>query len=214
MNPPADSQVFVWLRQALAQSPVESSRVKKMASDAGFSPKALRRARERLEVVVARTGRRATTRSFWSLPRRRTGEAGASGARSPDPSHMCTGAEGPTQRAATISTGSLTAEVVPLVANASGARVEPYAVPDLSAAERDRVAWRTSRFVGLGMSTPDARALATRLVLERDRTSDKGGSCAECQCYDGKSCEPGAAGYTRGPRNPSEIWMCLTARRP
>jgi hypothetical protein len=223
MNPPAEPEVIIWLRQALTKGPVESSRIKVMAADAGFSPKTVRRARERLGVVATRHGRRAATRSIWALPAHAKTEPARGGEGSPHPAQLCTEGNAPSDKPAICaSTESVKTQVVPSQTGPPGAQVAPSTralllsnvdVHDFSGPERARVAQRLSRFVDLGMDATLARAVAIRLVLERDRAGDKGGSCIECQCFDLGSCAPGRDGHTPGPRDPTEIWMCWCARR-
>ena len=55
------------LRDTLAAGRVLARDIKRMATDAGISDKALRNARNRLNVVVAREGFGADTKSYWML---------------------------------------------------------------------------------------------------------------------------------------------------
>jgi len=61
-----DAEQF--LRAALAGGRVLAQEIKRQADHEGITPKALRKARERLSVVIEREGFGKGMRSYWSLP--------------------------------------------------------------------------------------------------------------------------------------------------
>lgn len=174
-----------WLRQALIAGAVESAHIKVLAEQAGIGPKALRNARERLGVVATRHGHSLTMRSVWTLPVDTRPEPGSDGIEGFRADEMLS-----------------IAKVKTAGANAG-----------LTEAEAANLERRVHQFVERGMNAAHGCELAIRLVVERDRAGSKAGSCIECQSLRDSSCEPGAQGHTPGPRDPSEIWMCWTARR-
>lgn len=188
-----------WLIAALGGGPVESARIKVMAAEAGFGVKALRKARERLRVIVTRHGSRKAAKSMWSL------------AADPDRSARARGVIAPPQQR---SSGTRDPKAHVAGATPSASQERPSGAVELLPAESTRVAARIVSFARYGMVESDARQLAVRLVVERDRTSSRTGSCIECIAFDGIACEPGRCGDAPGPRPVTEIWGCWCARRP
>jgi hypothetical protein len=193
-----------WLREALTASSVESMRLKSAAADAGIGPKSLRNARDRLGVVATRHGHGVSMRSVWSLP------GSMARADSTGPSLAAPANSAPAL--ASIRAPACALDPSPLPAPGMCAFVVAEMVA-LSPAERARVERRVQEFARRGLDTARARDVAVRLVMERDRVSSASGSCIECQCFQDNSCEPGQKGFTPGPRDPSEVWMCWTSRR-
>ena len=187
-----------------------------LAEQAGISLKALRKAREHLCVVATRQGNGARMRSIWSLP---TACARQPPAR--DLENARSGPEADAIRAPLVDdleTRHVRAAGRKLLRNAhfsenTAAVTELISVVELTLAEQARVARRLEQFVVRGMNATRGRNLAIRLVVERDRTGAKSGSCIECSCWRESSCSPGDEGHTSGPRAPAEIWMCWCARR-
>lgn len=199
-----------WLQEALAGGAAESNRLKAAATDAGISPKALRLARERLGIVTTRSGRRATMRSTWELPAG-AGEGSAE-------TRSITAAVHPREAAPTATLAKPAPQAVPLstgVKDSAGMlrNVDVSQDDGLLPGEHRRVAQRIERFVKHGMKHAAAQSLAVRLILERDRTNSREGSCLECSVLEDGRCLPGMRGDTPGPRPPTEIWMCWCARR-
>lgn len=56
-----------WLGASLANGPLDSREVKRLADHHGITPKSLRNARQRVGVEVSRSGSRAAMRSTWTL---------------------------------------------------------------------------------------------------------------------------------------------------
>lgn len=174
------------LREALEGGPTASRDVLALLGAQGLTPKQLRRARERLGVVVERSGSGTAMRSFWRLP---------------DPGeHMDDGAA---PRPASGPRRALDASVAkrPTVAAPAGA-------PDpLTEWESSRVSRRISVFMTRGVDQDKATSLALKLVYERDRTGrhDVGGSCIECQSYVRREC-------IVGPKALDAIHYCLYMR--
>ncbi len=57
-----------WLQEFLSEGGMDSATIKREADKLGISQKALRRAREKMKVVIRREGSGSSTMSFWSLP--------------------------------------------------------------------------------------------------------------------------------------------------
>ena len=232
-TPKAQQNATDWLHQTLAAGAAESAHIKVLAEQAGIGTKALRNARERLGVLVARHGGGTTMRSVWSLPEMYA-RAGGDGIRA-HPSkrwRLLTPVKVSDLANPDISRRRISppkeafpaAEQVVAGPDAKGrellgdawpltAATEQTATTELTSAEQDRLVRRSRQFVQRGMNGAASRELAIRLVVERDRTASRTGSCIECQCLERSSCAPGAEGHTPGPRDPAEIWMCWCARR-
>ena len=191
-----------WLEEVLAAGKVDSRRVKEFAEAAAIGQKPLRTARERLGVLVNRHGHGTTMRSDWSLQV------------SPNGPHLEIEPSPPKSaaiRALSVSHSHVSRHPPEML---EIAMVSGKAVPlELTTSEEERVEGRLRAFMSHGLDAPQARDLAVRLVLQRDRTSSKCGSCAECQCYERGSCQPGSHGHTEGPRDLAAIWPCWCARR-
>lgn len=211
-----------WLRQALSAGAAASAHIKAHAAQAGVGTKALRNAREWLGVVTTRMGSGATMRSVWVLPSIRAPLASSDALlRIVNVGDLKTPvdriAPAPTIRAAPalgcgdLDAASATHKVLTNAAYRSASSEQCADTPIEQ--ERPRMALRVRQFVQRGMNYNLAHELAIRLVVERDRTGSKAGSCIECQCLSRATCAPGAAGHTPGPRDPAEIWMCWCARR-
>ncbi|HGS7940706.1 TPA: hypothetical protein ACMFP0_005857, partial [Pseudomonas aeruginosa] len=56
------------LYRILKDNPLESNEAKALMKRNGYTEKQIRRAREKLSVVVARTGNKRDVKSYWSLP--------------------------------------------------------------------------------------------------------------------------------------------------
>lgn len=175
--------VDIALEAALAAGPVGKSELTASLIRQGFTEKQMRCARERLGITVKREGRGATMRSTWALPSR---DIAPVAIRAPEPM------AGEVLRKAKVSQSGPGSQ--------------------FNAGEQTRVHLRVSRFLSRGLEEPGATALATMLVLERDRPGLRAASCAECQ-----SCTPqglcSAAAHTGGARDPMELWLCGCCRR-
>lgn len=191
MNP-----VDTRLQDLLAGGPKLSRDVIAALAAEGFTPKQLRRAREHLGVVVTRNGRGQDMRSSWGLP-----------VEIPEAPNSGDDGSIHAQRSV-VRKGQVLGHVVPTVpaaANPSAASLRPF--------EEDRVARRTSLFVGKGLDITTARQVAVLLVTERDRTGTRGGSCFECQnLRSPRACIAADAGFGQGPRDAAEVWSCSYAR--
>lgn len=174
------------LREALAAGPTASRDVLALLGAKGLTPKQLRRARERLGVVVERSGSGKSMRSVWRLPE--AGERLDGGA---DPDRSRRAREAKSQGAA--KPPSVVAPVL--------------ATDALTEWESSRVARRISVFMTRGVDHDKATSLALKLVHERDRTGrhDVGGSCIECQSYVRREC-------IVGPKALDAIHYCLYMR--
>lgn len=174
------------LREALAAGPIASRDVLTLLGAQGLTPKQLRRARERLGVVVERSGSGKSMRSVWRLPEagERVGESAAPRSASRPRNVLDTSAAKPPS------------VVAPAVAT------DP-----LTELESSRVARRISVFMTRGVDQDKATSLALKLVYERDRTGrhDVGGSCIECQSYVRREC-------IVGPKALDAIHYCLYMR--
>ena len=148
----------------LAAGPLNSRAVQLAMAARQFTPKQVRRARERLGVVVARAGQGRTMHSSWSLP------AAAA---------CCVGSV----------TGCAGGDVDPPVDHDEArALATSRQAPLMSDCEQRRHAARVTAFLGRGLDTQLASLVADALVL-RDRDGLPAmGSCAECQNLEGQQC--------------------------
>lgn len=139
------------LSEWLADGPRESQALHGLARAEGITPKMLRVARERLGVVIRRSGNGVRMRSTWSLPvgsREVPGEPPAFSTRR--------------------------------MKSPSGGR-SAAAGPGFTEAEQGRISRRIAFFMRKGLTEVAAHELAIHLVLERDRHGSRAGSCIECQ---------------------------------
>jgi len=191
-----------WLASALAAGPRVSRDVRDLAARAGITDKALRGARLRLGLVVTRSGNGQNMRSTWALPAQH-GEPAAAAASTPAPEAAARkpAAKVPARGEPRRPTGSI-----------NGA---PHDRAGLTVDELARVERRVGAFVARhGLSIEVASAVATRLVLERDRLESRAGSCVECQNFRGPgACSAVVMGTQEVARPVAEIWMCWLARR-
>jgi len=171
------------LRAALSAGPMGRVELVAMLARDGFTEKQLRRARERLGVIVSRAGFGARMRSTWELPN------------SQELAH------GRIRAHASRATGHLRKHKVG----------ESSPTPKTTAAESARIERRVARFVSRGLPQSLALAVATELVVQRDRPGLRLTSCAECHSFSAAGCA--AVTYTGGSRNPLEIWACGWCRR-
>jgi hypothetical protein len=180
------------LRDLLAPGQRDSRAVQAAMAGHGFTPKQTRRARERLGLEVSRAGNGPNTRTTWALPSEGTALD----------AHIERDPVAPPTAAA--SSRALKEKV--RQAKALDAHLEPF--------EQRRIEQRVELFMCKGIDRFEAARVAHRLVLERDRTGSRDGSCAECQCLqpDGR-CAVATAGLTQGPRPVHELWQCGFARR-
>lgn len=180
------------LRAALSGGPTESRTVIQALVQQGFTPKQIRRARERLGLEVARSGTGASTRTSWVLP---AGPVGVSAA--PEPEAAMPAAGMPASRAL-LRKG----------------KVSEHRDDDLQPFERQRIAARIDLFVAKGIAPGEAAEVARLLVYARDRAGTRDGSCAECQCLQAdRRCSVAIAGIAAGPRPLGDLWACGYARR-
>ena len=179
---------YLWV--TLQEGPRTSRDVVQQLVEHGFTPKQIRGARERLQVVVSRAGSGKAMHSTWALPLSEQAPPPAV----IDASDQC-------KQPATAQ---------------PPAGPAPESVDALLPHEEALVVRRTLAFVARGdLSGHAARELATTLVLKRDRAGERSGSCVECQNLVRPGvCVAAAAGHTAGPRELTEVWLCWLARRP
>ena len=200
-----------WLRRILVDGPVVSMRVKSLAGQFGIGPKALRNARDRLGVAMVRQGNGEAMRSVWSLPVEGAAapvQPAADGIRAPSTAtKMLRSAKVGVLINVNVS-GDLNVPSKPspmfgfyrnraspaegkllTSANFSAVQTEQFADSALTQFEQARTSHRVKLFVLRGMNEADARPLAFRLVVERDRTNGRSrGSCVECQAFVRNEC--------------------------
>lgn len=139
------------LSEWLADGPRESQALHVLARAEGITPKMLRVARERLGVVIRRSGNGVRMRSTWSLP------VESQKARGRPLAVSMRGMEQPTGEPS----------------DAAGL--------SFADAERGRISRRIAFFMWKGLTKVAAHELAIHLLLERDRHGSRAGSCIECQ---------------------------------
>jgi hypothetical protein len=169
---------------------------------AGFTPKQVRRAREKLGVQITRTGHGASMRSWWALPGESCRDADRCGHSDP---HSCPpddrrvyGQLCDIQRIKTYTPAPLKSLRAPAGPSDFAGTASPV---DLTEDERKRVDRRVEFFIMKGLAASEASTLATRLVFERDRRGTRLASCAECQ-------SPMLPGGCRIVRDPMELHCC------
>lgn len=181
------------LKDLLATGPRQSRDVTATMTRQGMTAKQVRRARERMGIVICRSGNGASMRSTWALP------VEVRGTRDTSP--------------------ALTFPDMPGDAAERKAKVSESQEPSgmatstkLYAEETSRIARRVPVFMARGLDRLLATDVATSLVVQRDRPGTRAVSCVECQCYTlHNTCA--AAQYTGGPRDAREVWSCGWARR-
>lgn len=199
------------LVQILASGPKDSRDVSSAMQAAGISTKQTRTARERLALIVHRSGRREDARSVWALPSHAVEAASTYAqhhvqpmperkvkvlARTADRPHL---RKPETPQVATV----LTKPDISGAAVDSTERLPPHLVA--------RVQRRAQIMQSRGLDSAVAQALSNAL-LQRDSEGSRGVSCAECQNYDvRKGCT--AAEFSGGPRDVQEVWFCSYSRR-
>lgn len=172
----------IWLRNELAGGPRASRELLKLAAQAGITAKALRGARERLDLIVRRSGNGRAMRSTWELPLSIDLGLEAAGIHARNDSAMYArphAREASHERGDGCTSLNVRIEAAPMTAQPALGRT-----PALESFEQARVDRRESIFAGRGMTAPAAHDLAVRLVLERDRCAPPAGSrvsCIECQ---------------------------------
>lgn len=193
-----------WLREVLAGGPMSSREIGAMASEAGITAKALRGARERLDLIVRRSGNGRAMRSTWELPLSIDRGLEAAGIEALNDSAMYArprAREAAHERGDGCTSLNVRIEAAPMTAQPALGRA-----PALESFEQARVDRRESIFAGRGMTAPAARELAVRLVLERDRCAPPAGSRVSCiECQERDRCDQ--------RHEWSEIHYCHFARR-
>jgi len=202
------------LRTLLAEGSKPSREVAAVLGAEGFTPKQIRRAREREGVVIERAGNGRAMRSTWRL---------SVPAAIPALDEMLTfvgvGDTAAHRSARTRQTATVAAKVAAEKAVPRIQSVQPTNEPrsastaaglgatNLTDFEVQRVARSATVFVQRGMGIDAARDLAVRLVLERDRPARRAtGSCIECQMFVRQECH-------RTPNPVADIHECWV-RRP
>jgi hypothetical protein len=170
------------LRAFLAEGSRLSSEVIAAMAEAGFTPKQIRRAREKLGVQITRTGYGGNMRSSWALPGESCGGADRCGHSDP---HSCppddrwvSGQLRDVTRTKTYTPAPQKSLRMPARPSHLAGTAPPV---DLTGDERKRVDRRVGFFIMKGLAASDASTLAIRLVFERDRRGTRLASCAECQ---------------------------------
>lgn len=157
-----------------------------------FTPKQVRRARERLEVVARRAGSGRAMHTTWELP-------AALAAIEPmsKSAHRFVPQQEPTS-----------------TSDDQAALFRTPDAPNLSDGELRRVARRTEYFEAKGLGRARAHDLALFLVVERDREGLQVMSCAECQNFNShRDCRAAREGCPVVPREVSQLWYCYLARQ-
>lgn len=202
------------LTSLLASGPQESRAIVASMGQKGFTPKQVRRARERLQLALVRKGAGPSTRTMWSFPEKGrqegTTEAGSGGV---VPVGMPVG--GPERRVELLDDGAEGAGIdrESSRAQVGKVKVSAHLEDGLQPFERQRVARRIELFMAKGIAADEAAGVARLLVFSRDRTGTRDVSCAECQCFHAGRCSAAGAGYGSGPRPVCELWMCGYSRR-
>lgn len=135
----------------LAGGPRSSRELHELAAAEGVTPKRLRSARERLGVIVRRSGNRRLMRATWSLP-----------------------------SALGLGYGSTSADH-PYGTRSQGDQSKPREEPIYSSGELLRISRRIPYLIAKGIDDVAAHDLAVHLVIARDRLGARSGSCIECQ---------------------------------
>lgn len=195
----------------LASGPKDSRDVFAAMQAAGISTKQTRTARERLALVVNRSGRREEARSVWTLPSPALEAAATDALRHAQPmpdgkvKGLARTAERLDLRKPQISTPAPVLTKPDISSDGAGSTVglQPHLV--------ERVQRRALIMQSRGLDSDAARALSVAL-LQRDADGGRSVSCAECQNYDAlKGCS--AAEFSSGPRDVQEVWACSYSRR-
>jgi hypothetical protein len=176
----------------LALGARDSREVQAAMTAAGFSPKRIRSARERIGVVISRSGHGASMRSTWALASHSDDQRGLktllinADASSPDALRRTKASDRFGERQ-----------------GRDGVALNP--------GEERRVSSRILRFTARGVELALAQELAMGLVLCRDRIGSRDVSCAECQNFTViRGCS--VAAFSGGARDVSEHWYCPYSR--
>lgn len=180
------------LRELLSGGAQHSRDVVARMAALQFTPKQVRGARERLNVVARRAGSGRAMHTTWELP-----SAPAATEPVTEAAHRFV----PRQDATSMSAD----------------RVDQHGgqgAPQLSEGEQRRVAWRTEYFKTKGLTGDQAGRLAVLIATERDREGRQVTSCAECQnLNDRGECRAAREGCAVAPRDVFELWHCYLARQ-
>lgn len=139
----------------LRAGPLDSRTALATMAEQGLTPKQVRRARERLQVVIERRGHGAQMRSTWRLPD--GGMGGAVGATEAPP---------PARAMPDIQQPAVVVDAAPAPPVGAGPRFSR----------------RIAFFAARGLTISEAGELAHALDV-RDLTADRRGSCAECAAW-------------------------------
>lgn len=190
------SQAETSLQTMLAGGPKASREVIVAMASQGITQKQLRRAREKLGVVVTRSGCGKDMRSTWGLPIE-------------TPRALASSDGGPIH----AQRGLLRKGEIPDDCGSDASQGEVGTTTMLQPFEEGLIASRVALFVSKGLDPSTARHVAVLLTHDRDRPGMRGGSCAECQNWIGpRACSAADVGFGQGPRDASEIWFCGYAR--
>lgn len=205
------------LKGMLDNGPILSSEAKARMAELGYSPKQIRAAREKLNVVSRRSGSGTLMRSTWSLP-------------SPDMSLLesADSARDASVSGVAMSDQSSPKSLDPKGTNARQSECAPSEpalqdrtsprlrvqssdsafVPPLTIEEESRIRRRAAHFVHQrGIDQNLATSIAT-LLVGRDRERSPEGSCVECQGFSmRKLCR------ALGPQEITVVWYCGSMRR-
>lgn len=184
------SPTEVCLRSLLSTGPRNSREVLAAMATWQFTPKQVRRARERQGIMVERSGNGAAMHSTWRLPdiahdnKNTAAAAGLSGC----------GAVG------------LRLSLPSAVAGSAPCTEMQWPDAHRTEGEQRRHQARVAAFIKRGIDARTAGNLADALVA-RDRDGLRGiGSCAECQCAELKNCPT-------TPRPVAEVHLCWYRRQ-
>ena len=180
------------LRELLSGGAQHSRDVVARMAAMQFTPKQVRGARERLNVVARRAGSGKTMHTTWELP--------------------------PVPASAEPVTEAAHPEVLHHQGTfVSGGLVDQLGKPDaqhLSDGEQRRADRRSEYFRTKGMTGHQASRLALLLATDRDRAGVRLTSCAECQnLNDRGECRAEREGCAIAPRGAFELWHCYLARQ-
>lgn len=205
------------LAELLANGPLRSIEVKARMAKHGYSPKQIRIAREKLNVVSRRSGSGILMRSTWSLPSPDIGllesadsarDASVPGVAMPDQSTpKSLDPKGTNARQSEWATKE------PALQGRTSPRPRAQTsdsafVPQLTIEEESRITRRAAHFVHQrGIDQKLATSIAT-LLVGRDRERSTEGSCVECQGFSmRKLCR------ALGPQEITAVWYCGSMRR-